>query len=141
MFVDPLKSFPGYALRRASAASMTKLSRELALVKLRPSDATVLLVIEANPEITQSEIGHALDIAGANMAPLVGRLEEHELIERHPVDGRSQGLRLTDPGRTLAPRVRRIMQSHEDELLARIPRPRRAMFLECLRALWNGAEQ
>src|ERR1700722_742882 len=141
MFVDPLKSFPGYALRRASAASMAKLSRELSSVKLRPSEATVLLVIEANPEITQSEIGQALDIAGANMAPLVGRLAERDVIERRPVDGRSHGLRLTDSGRTLAQRVRRIMQTHEDELLAKIPRAQRALFLECLRTLWTNEEQ
>jgi len=141
MFLDPLKSFPGYSLRRASAASMAKLSRELTPVKLRPSEATVLLVIEANPEITQAEIGQALDIAGANMAPLVGRLAERDLIERRPVDGRSQGLRLTEAGRNLLQRVKRIMQSHEDELLAKIPRPQRAMFLECLRALWSGAQE
>jgi DNA-binding MarR family transcriptional regulator len=141
MFVDPLKSFPGYALRRASAASMAKLSRKLSSVKLRPSEATVLLVIESNPEITQSEIGQALDIAGANMAPLVGRLAEREVIERRPVDGRSQGLRLTDSGRALAQRAKRIMQTHEDELLGKIPRSQRTLFLECLRALWSGEEE
>jgi len=141
MFVDPLKNFPGYALRRASAASMAKLSRELSSVKLRPSEATVLLVIESNPEITQSEIGQALDIAGANMAPLVGRLAEREVIERRPVDGRSQGLRLTDSGRALAQRAKRIVQTHEDELLGKIPRSQRALFLECLRALWSGEEE
>ena len=141
MFVDPLKNFPGYALRRASAASMAKLSRELSSVTLRPSEATVLLVIESNPEITQSEIGQALDIAGANMAPLVGRLAERGVIERRPVDGRSQGLRLTDSGRALAQRVRRIIQTHEDELLAKIPRAQRTSFLECLRALWSGEEE
>ena len=141
MFVDPLKSLPGYALRRASATSMATLSRELAPVKLRPSEATVLLVIEANPEITQAEIGQALDIAGANMAPLVGRLAERELIERRPVDGRSQGLRLTESGRGLLQRVKRIMQAHEEKLLAKIPRPQRAVFLECLRALWSGEDE
>jgi DNA-binding MarR family transcriptional regulator len=141
MFVDPLKNFPGYALRRASAASMAKLSRELSSIKLRPSEATVLLVIESNPEITQSEIGQALDIAGANMAPLVGRLAEREVIERRPVDGRSQGLRLTDSGRALAQRAKRIMQTHEDELLGKIPRSQRALFLECLRSLWSGEEE
>ena len=141
MFIDPLKNFPGYALRRASAASMAKLSRELSSIKLRPSEATVLLVIESNPEITQSEIGQALDIAGANMAPLVGRLAEREVIERRPVDGRSQGLRLTDSGRALAQRAKRIIQTHEDELLGKIPRSQRALFLECLRSLWSGEEE
>ena len=59
-----------------------------------PSEASVLLVIEANPNISQSEIGRMLEIAGANMAPLISRLQKRELIERQSVDGRSHGLEL-----------------------------------------------
>jgi len=138
--VDPLKDLPGYALRRASSAAMQKLSRELAPLDLRPSEASVLLVIDANSNITQSEIGLMLDIAGANMAPLIGRLEKRELLDRQPVDGRSHGLALTAAGRALCARVRKVMTSHEESLLARIPAGQRAAFVAILQALWDCAQ-
>jgi DNA-binding MarR family transcriptional regulator len=137
--VDPLKDLPGYALRRASSATMQKLSRELAPLDLRPSEASVLVVIEANPNITQSEIGRMLEIAGANMAPLVSRLEKRELVERQPVDGRSHGLQLTPPGRALCLKTRKVMKSHEDDLLAKIPLAQRAAFVSILQTLWDCA--
>lgn len=137
MPVDPLKDYPGYALRRASAAAMAKLAARLSAFNLRPTEASVLLAIEANPNITQSEIGRMLDIAGANMAPLVGRLANRELIERQPVDGRSHALTLSQTGRSLATRVRKTFKEHEEELLSRIPATQRAAFLAALHALWT----
>jgi len=137
MPVDPLRDLPGYALRRASSAAMQKLARELTPLDLRPSEASVLLVIEANANITQSEIGRMLEIAGANMAPLVSRLEKRELVERQPVDGRSHGLGLTAAGRALCVRAKKVMKSHEDNLLAKIPPALRAAFISTLQALWD----
>jgi DNA-binding MarR family transcriptional regulator len=141
MAVDPLRDFPGYALRRASVATMQTLARRLTELDMRPTDASVLLVIEANPNITQSEIGRMLDIAGANMAPLIARLEKRELVEREPVDGRSHGLTLSRTGRTLSLRARKVIKSHEDELLAKIPVSRRPDFLATLHALWDGEQE
>lgn len=140
MAVDPLKDFPGYALRRASAAAMQQLARGLRRLDLRPAEASVLMVIESNPNISQSEIGRMLDIAGANMAPLVSRLEKRELVERRRVDGRSHGLQLTAAGRALNLRAKKAMKSHEDQLLARIPADTRAAFLTALQALWDIEE-
>jgi DNA-binding MarR family transcriptional regulator len=138
--VDPLKNLPGYALRRASAATMQKLARGLSRLDLRPTEASVLIVIDSNPNITQSEIGRMLEIAGANMAPLVGRLEKRELIERQAVDGRSHGLQLTAAGRALTLRARKVMHSHEEAVLAKIPAAHRAAFLAALHALWEVDE-
>ncbi|MBS0421781.1 MAG: MarR family transcriptional regulator [Proteobacteria bacterium] len=117
---------------------MQKLSRELVPLDLRPSEASVLLVIDANANITQSEIGRMLEIAGANMAPLIGRLEKRELVERQPVDGRSQGLVLTAAGRALCARARKVMTSHEENLMARIPANQRAAFVAALQSLWDS---
>jgi DNA-binding MarR family transcriptional regulator len=119
---------------------MQKLARELAPLDLRPSDASVLVVIEANPNITQSEIGRMLEIAGANMAPLVSRLEKRELVERQPVDGRSHGLELTAAGRALCVRARKVMKAHEEDLLAKIPPGQRAAFISMLQALWDSEQ-
>ncbi len=137
MIVDPLKEFPGYALRRASAATIAKLAERLAVFDLRPSEASVLLVIHANRNITQSEIGRMLDIAGANMAPLASRLADRGLIERQPIDGRSHGLTLSAAGRALAQQVKKTFKEHEDDLLSKIPSVHRASFLAALQAIWT----
>jgi DNA-binding MarR family transcriptional regulator len=119
---------------------MQKLARELAPLDLRPSEASVLLVIEVNPNITQSDIGRMLEIAGANMAPLISRMEKRQLVARQPVDGRSQGLELTSVGRALSARAGKVMKAHEDELMAKIPASQRAAFVATLQALWDSEQ-
>lgn len=136
--VDPLKDLPGYALRRASAAVMAKLAARLAALGLRPSEASVLLVIDANPGVTQSEIGRLLDIARANMAPLTARLETRDLIVRESAGGRSHGLTLSDSGRRRTKKAQRIVAALEAELMDRIPAAQRAAFLRTLKALFTG---
>ena len=136
MAIDPLKELPGYALRRASSAAMMELAQRLTSLELRPSEAAVLVVIEANPGITQSEVGHLLDIARANMAPLTARLLARALIVRERVDGRSQGMSLSAAGRQLTKKAQQQMSEHEAALLARIPRAQQGAFLSALKALW-----
>lgn len=138
MPIDPLENYPGYSLRRASAANMAKLARRFIALDLRPTEATVLLVIDANPNIKQSEISRMLDIASANMAPLVSRLADRELVQRQPVDGRSHGLALTNTGRSVTTKVKKTVAAHEEELLSRIPRAQRKAFLAALRSLWSA---
>lgn len=138
MTVDPLKDLPGYVLHRVSADAMAKLARRLAPLGLRPTEATVLMVIEANPNITQSEIGRLLDIAGANMAPLVARLADRELVERQPVDGRSHGLSLAPAGRASVAHLHRALKEHEEEILSKLPPAQRTAFMAALQALWYG---
>lgn len=144
MLIDPLEALPGYALRRASAAAMTQLAGRLEAIRLRPAEATVLMVIEANPGVTQSDVGRLLDIASANMAPLVSRLHKRELVDRERVDGRSQGLRLTAAGRRLAVRIRKTVAEHEATLLTHVPVSQRSTLLAALRAIraiWKSADQ
>lgn len=133
--IDPLNRYPGYLLRRASLAAMVALATRLAPLDLRPGEATVLTVIEANPNSTQSDIGRLLEIARANMAPLVSRLASRELIERQPVDRRSHGLVLTRSGRSLVARVKAAFAAHEQTLLENIPASHRNAFISGLQAL------
>ncbi|MGC3980845.1 MAG: MarR family winged helix-turn-helix transcriptional regulator [Steroidobacteraceae bacterium] len=141
MAIDPLKNYPGYALRRASAAAMADLAERLTALELRPTESSVLLIIDANLNVTQSEIGRMLEIASANMAPLISRLEARDLIEREPVDGRSHGLNLSTTGRALTAKVKKAVQAHETALLAKIPAAERAAFLSGLRALWSSEDE
>ena len=62
------------------------------VVRLRQSDVSVLILIEANAGVTDSALGRALDIQRANMVPLLNRLEAAGLIVRAPIDGKSPEL-------------------------------------------------
>lgn len=133
---DPMKTLPGYALRRASAAMSEQLSSRLEALGLRTVEATVLFVIRDNPGATQSAIGRLLSIQRANMTPLAARLEEAGLIERRKSDGRSLGLMLSAHGETVTENAWRVARGHEADLLARVPEAHRAHLLPALRALW-----
>jgi DNA-binding MarR family transcriptional regulator len=138
--IDPMQAYPGYLLRRASVIAMARLAKHLKALHLSPTEATVLTVIEANPNGKQSEIGRLLDIASANMAPLISRLAQRELIERQPVDGRSHGLVLSRSGRALMLRVKKTITEQEEYLLSKIPAKQRRSFLAGLLALQQSTQ-
>ncbi|MEO9600350.1 MarR family transcriptional regulator [Parasphingorhabdus sp.] len=136
--IDPLSSLPGYVLSRAAAASLTELNRGLAKFGLRHSDVSLLILVEVNPKLTQSDAGKLLDIQRANMVPLVARLLDRSLISKEPVDGRSQGLLLTGKGKKLLREVKAVVDHHERELELSIPERLRPHLLPILNALWDS---
>ena len=134
---DPLPAYPGYSLRRAANATAVELAARLGDVDLRQVDASLLLLVEANPRVTASALGRQLDIQRANMVPLLKRLEDAGLIVREPIDGKSQGLSLTEEGRAKTREALRVINAFETELLGRIPAEHRDHLLPALEALWR----
>lgn len=134
---DPLRELPGYVLRRASSAMMSELAERLLPLKLRHVEATILLVLRANPGLSQSALGRMLGIKRANVTPIAARLEERGLIRRDASDGRSLGLELTAAGKASAARAATAVAEHEAALAARIPAEHRAHLLPALLALWD----
>ena len=134
---DPLPDFPGYSLRRAANATAAELSSRLAPLELRQVDASLLMLIGANPDVTASALGRQLDIQRANMVPLLKRLEDAGLIDRNPLDGKSQGLALTAAGEEKCRQAQAIIETFEAEMLERVPEPHREHLLPALYALWN----
>jgi DNA-binding MarR family transcriptional regulator len=134
---DVLADLPGYSLRRASAAISAEFSALLQPLGLRPTDASMLVLIEANPGITQSALGQNLGVQRANMVPLVSRLEECGYISRVAVDGRSFGLKLTTPGIQICSKVKKAIEIHQQQIIARIPEMHREHIVPALKALWK----
>ena len=134
---DPLPSFPGYALRRAAHAAGAELAARLSDAGLRQIDASLLILIGENPDVTASRLGRQLDIQRANMVPLLKRLEDAGLIDRNPIDGKSQGVMLTPEGRRVADKARGIIEHFESELLEKVPPEHRDHLLPALNALWR----
>ena len=138
---DPLTRYPGYVLRRASAAALTTLNERLAPLQLRHADVALLMLIEATPGISQSQAGRILEIQRANMVPFIARLEKKALIERQQIDGRSRALQLTPSGQFTLAQARRLVDAYEMELLSQVPEPLRVHVLPILIALWGDKEQ
>ncbi len=134
---DPLVSLPGYALRRAANATAAELAARLAELGMRQSDISLLMLVEANPGTTSSALGRQLDIQRANMVPILKRLEDAGLVERAPIDGKSQGLALTEAGRAKLGEGRNVVEQYERELIARVPEEHRAHLLPALNAIWR----
>lgn len=117
---DPLEDLLGYWLRRASGVMMADLGVSLAQAELRPTEATILILIRANPGLTQSDIGRVLGIARANMAPLMGGLLKRGFIQKARVDGRSHALTLTEDGMAKVDAAQAIIHAHEARFQSRL---------------------
>lgn len=117
---NPFDSHLGYLLRRASNAVIGELAQRLDTIGLKVSEASILLLIERNPRITQSDLGRMLGIKRANMVPLAAGLESRGLVTREPVDGRSHGLVLTAAGNMAFAQASRIMAEQERYILERL---------------------
>jgi DNA-binding MarR family transcriptional regulator len=137
---NPLEQRLGYQLRRASVAMMADLAERLAKLNLRTAEAAILIVVGANPALSQTETGRMLGIQRANMVPLIAGLLRRGLVGKKRVDGRSQALRLTPAGQTLADKAERCMREHEESFLGRVSQAERKLWLARLRGIWGQQE-
>ena len=114
----PLTEYVGYALRRAQLKVFGDFIETLDELDLRPAHFSVLTVIDANPGILQSRACAALGIQKANFVPLLDGLQHRGLLRRVALNGRANGLHLTEDGRKLLARARRLHDRHERRMLA-----------------------
>jgi len=134
---NPLEHLLGYQIRRASASIMSELSNRFSDLGLTVTEASILQLIERNPDIIQSAIGTALGIKRANSAPLIASLSDKALIERSRADGRSQHLRLTDKGKETVAFILECVHSQEDTLGDGLSAGEKARIIALLSRIWK----
>jgi len=135
---DPFDALLGYHLRRASVAVMADLAAALAPLDLKPAEASILFTIAAADGITQAEIGRALGIQRANMAPIIASLTKRGLLAKQTADGRSQSLRLTQTGQTIHHQASAAAQDHEHRLFGHLPAAERQRLMTQLKTIWRA---
>jgi DNA-binding MarR family transcriptional regulator len=138
----PLKGYVGYAVRRAQIAIFGDFLESLRDVDLRPAQFGVLVVIDDNPGMRQSDVCAGLGIQKANFVPLISELEARGLVVREPGanDRRAYALHLTAQGEALLRRARELHARHEARLTERIGRRGRAQLLNLLNRMADGLE-
>src|SRR6516165_8251255 len=87
----------GFMLRRAQIVVFQEIFPLFSEVDIRPAQFSVLVVIERNPGLTQSQVSAALGIKRTNFVALLDSLEQRGLAERQARAGdrRSHALYLT----------------------------------------------
>lgn len=134
-----MRSFIGYALRRAQLSVFEDLIQALEIVDLRPAYYSVLYVISENPGLNQSEVSTALGIQRTNFVTMVDHLETQGLVVRQPAlnDRRSHALHLTQKGSAVFNRARDLHAEHEARLIQKLGPGGREQLLPLL---WRIAE-
>ena len=110
-------------------------SGRLGHLGVRHPDAAVMMVIDANPGITQSSIGRMLKIQRSNMVPIIGRLTERGWIEREQGKGKMIGISLSPAGIEAMDLLRAASQAGEDAIAAKIGPEGYAALHELLRRI------
>lgn len=120
--LGPLPTLAGYMLRRAQLAVFQDFWRAFGEFDIRPAQYAVLIVIERNPGLRQSQISTALNIKRANLVALLDSLESRGFAKRVPVanDRRSYALHLTDEGTALMRKLAEVSTAHEKRVQAAI---------------------
>ena len=106
---DVLDDLVGFCLRRAQLAMFGAFDEATRGTGLTPPRFTALVVIGANPGLSQTVLGNVLGIARSGAMLLADRFEAQGWIERRhrPDDGRAWGLYLTRRGEALVERMKR----------------------------------
>jgi DNA-binding MarR family transcriptional regulator len=114
-----LSELLGYSLKRAQLKVFDDFIRCVAPLQLTPAQFSVLLLLERNPGRNQTEIANTLGILRPNFVSMLDGLEGRELCVRmrSTNDRRSHVLMLTDKGRSILARAKKLVVSkHEARL-------------------------
>lgn len=133
-----LESLIGYNARRAALAVIGVFLERMAVYALRPVDFSALSLIHHNPGITSRQLCGALGVLPPNLVGMINRFEQRGLVMRrpHPLDGRAQGLHLTDPGQALMAQAEQTASQLENDVARRLTEDERATLMTLLQKIY-----
>jgi DNA-binding MarR family transcriptional regulator len=137
--LGPLDDFIGFHLRLAQHASFRSFARRAGLSDLKPGRFAAMMVIHANPGITQSQLGRAIARDKSSVTPLIRELGRDGLVRRlqSKTDRRSVSLTLTREGEKMLRRLLAHAVEHDRRLDA-IVGPDKRELIRLLKKIADG---
>ena len=130
-----LSELLGYSLKRAQLKIFEDFLHCVAPLQLTPAQFSVLLLLDKNPGRNQTEIANTLGILRPNFVAMLDGLESRDLCTRarSTNDRRSHILMLTDRGRAVLARAKKLVATkHEARLNELLGPANRTSLLEML---------
>jgi DNA-binding MarR family transcriptional regulator len=127
----------GYSLRRAQVAMFIAFHEATRGMNITPPRFTALVIIGANPGISQSTLGKVLGIARSGAMLVTDWFETRGLVERRrrPGDERAWGLHLTRKGEQFTGRLQRRVLHLDHKRTPRLSEADRRRLLRLLEKL------
>jgi DNA-binding MarR family transcriptional regulator len=120
----------GYFIRRVQVWVFQDFIRTLECINISPGQYSVLLVIDTNPGLSQTELARTLGIQRARLVRVLHILDKRGLTRRlrSSADGRTHALRLTHKGQETLRHAQELAGQHEARLIDKLgAEPYRAM--------------
>ena len=127
------------AMKKVSPIAMFKdFSESIGDLDMTPGLFGVLVIIEANPDLKQSELARATHLDRSTVVSVIDNLERRSLVERRaaPNDRRSNALRLTSDGAALLRRIKQRVGEHEKRLVATLSPTERQTLVKLLKKIF-----
>ncbi len=139
--VGMLSSLLGYHLRRAQVAVFQNFAEVVGAAEITPGQFGVLVVIDANPGLSQTQLGNTLGIDRSTVVAVIDRLEERGLVARNPSphDRRSHALYLSEAGTTTLKRLAERVRTHEQHIARHLSASDQASLIDLLKRVARGA--
>jgi DNA-binding MarR family transcriptional regulator len=136
----PLNGHLGYLVRRLQRWIFNDFISTLAPFGLRTAEYSVLLVIEANPGLTQISIANSLGIERARLVHVIDALQRRDYVLRvaSKSDRRSHALVLTNHGRSVLKEIKALAMVHEKHVIDRLGPERHRTLLKLLAQFADG---
>jgi DNA-binding MarR family transcriptional regulator len=135
----PLPDYLGYLLRRAQARVFADFADTLR-EEVTPGEFGLLMLVQANPGITQVRLAAALGLDKSTLSPALARLTRRGLLRRHPLpDRRHQALRLAPGAARVVEDLRTRVEAHEARIGAALAPDERAELMRLLRRIIDSA--
>jgi MarR family transcriptional regulator, transcriptional regulator for hemolysin len=133
---SPVRRTLGFLLRdtsRLMRRRFVQLSREVGL-PLNRSEASVLVLVDREPGLSQVQIAEQLDMEAISLVRLIDSLQEAGLIERRPHahDRRIRTLWLTEAAQPILAQVRAVAEEARAQALVGLSQQERETLLDLL---------
>ena len=137
--LDVLNGHLGYLMRRAQLWMVRDFNRRVTSLGVGAAQYSVLVVIGANPGLSQMAVSRALGIERGRLVHVLDSLEARQLIQRRKSMSRhSHALHLTPAGRAALNEAKLIGQEHEKYVAQWIGPEQRERLLRLLRGFAFG---
>lgn len=135
--LDILPELVGYNLRRTQIAYYQDYVKTFDKPRVSPTQFSILVLVDSNPGISQTEIGRTLGMARAATMVIIDKLENRNWLTRRKsqADKRMHALELTASGRLLLKQLRKKVLSFDAENTAALTKSEKKQLIKLLQKL------